>query len=296
VLDTVLDRRPSAVQTPVGNNLITDLDSATSAIGLARAETRARALSDAQATAYAREWERMRQNRMIEALNERICQALAVATERNLARTPEAWWSWWDSENEVALATEKSTDQRYLQEYRTYEDAAPINYTPASSGRGSTPYPTRVECFVAGTPVWTITGLVAIEKIQIGDRVLSQHPDTGELAFQPILQTSRRPPEKLVKVRLATRYEETIEGSGGHPLWVAGEGWVKLRQLKSGQVLHGVDGSTVISDVEEGSTQPTFNLVVAEFHTYVVGETRILCHDNTPRRPTSALVPGLVAR
>ena len=71
---------------------------------------------------------------------------------------------------------------------------------------------------------------------------------------------------------------------------------MKLRDLKSGMVLHGVDGSTVISDVEPSSTQPTFNLVVAEFHTYVVGATRILCHDNTPRRPTSVVVPGLVAR
>ena len=79
-------------------------------------------------------------------------------------------------------------------------------------------------------------------------------------------------------------------------MWVAGDGWVKLRELKSGMILHGIGGSVVISDVEEGSTQPTYNLVVGDFHTYVVGDARILCHDNTPRRPTSALVPGLVPR
>jgi hypothetical protein len=59
-------------------------------------------------------------------------------------------------------------------------------------------------------------------------------------------------------------------------------------------VLHSVDGSVVVSDVDEGSNQQTFNLIVFDFPTYVVGEEKILCHDNTPRGPTNALVPGLL--
>ena len=61
-------------------------------------------------------------------------------------------------------------------------------------------------------------------------------------------------------------------------------------------VLHGVCGPVAVSDVEEGSTQETYNLIVMDFHTYVVGGEKILCHDNTPRRPTDALVPGLLER
>jgi hypothetical protein len=34
--------------------------------------------------------------------------------------------------------------------------------------------------------------------------------------------------------------------------------------------------------------------VVADFHTYFVGEAKILSHDNTIRQPTNAVVPGLV--
>ena len=111
-----------------------------------------------------------------------------------------------------------------------------------------------------------------------------------------MLQTSERAPERLLSVSLATPNADTLEGSGGHPLWVSGEGWVKLRDLKSGMVLHGVDGPTVISDVVESRTEQTYNMVVSDFHTYVVGPTRILCHDNTPRRPTNAVVPGLAIR
>ncbi|GAF79892.1 unnamed protein product, partial [marine sediment metagenome] len=32
------------------------------------------------------------------------------------------------------------------------------------------------------------------------------------------------------------------------------------------------------------------------FHTYFVGKTKILSHDNTIREPTDALVPGLLSR
>ena len=37
-----------------------------------------------------------------------------------------------------------------------------------------------------------------------------------------------------------------------------------------------------------------YNLVVADFHTYFVGHSKILSHDNTVRDATDAVVPGLV--
>ena len=40
----------------------------------------------------------------------------------------------------------------------------------------------------------------------------------------------------------------------------------------------------------------TYNLVVADFNTYFVGESGILVHDNTPRKPTRAVVPGMLAK
>jgi len=46
--------------------------------------------------------------------------------------------------------------------------------------------------------------------------------------------------------------------------------------------------------VDAADAQKTYNLVVADFHTYFVGNARIFTHDNTVRRPTNALVPGLV--
>jgi hypothetical protein len=45
--------------------------------------------------------------------------------------------------------------------------------------------------------------------------------------------------------------------------------------------------------VETGSEAETYNLIVDSFHTYFVGEGKVLCHDNTVRRPTHCAVPGL---
>jgi hypothetical protein len=58
--------------------------------------------------------------------------------------------------------------------------------------------------------------------------------------------------------------------------------------------LHGVSGSARVSLTEDGPELETYNLIVADFNTYFVGQGKLLCHDNTVRRPTDAVVPGLL--
>ena len=76
---------------------------------------------------------------------------------------------------------------------------------------------------------------------------------------------------------------------------MAGQGWVKARDLKPGMQCHTLTGTLSIDAIEEGSHQETYNLVVADFHTYFAGRHRVLTHDNTIRSPTRCLVPGLTA-
>ena len=49
----------------------------------------------------------------------------------------------------------------------------------------STASPSRAECFAAGTLVVTQQGMRAIETIRVGDVVLSQNVESGELALAP---------------------------------------------------------------------------------------------------------------
>ena len=107
-----------------------------------------------------------------------------------------------------------------------------------------------------------------------------------------MLRTTVRPPEMLLEMRLE---QETLTASGGHPFWVAGRGWVKARDLQPGLWLHGVSGPQHVAEVTERQTaEPSYNLIVADLHSYFVGSSKVFSHDNTVRQPTAESVPGLV--
>ena len=63
-------------------------------------------------------------------------------------------------------------------------------------------------CFVAGTQVWTLTGAVPIEAVHVGDCVLSQNTESGELTFKPVLRKAIRQSSQVFKI------ESSGEASG----------------------------------------------------------------------------------
>jgi hypothetical protein len=65
--------------------------------------------------------------------------------------------------------------------------------------------------------------------------------------------------------------------------------------LDDGALLHGVSGARALRAKESDGEAEAYNLVVADLGTYFVGERGFLVHDNTPRQPTQALVPGTLA-
>jgi hypothetical protein len=256
------------------------------------------------------------ENRRADAANERVFRVLEIATGQQLPRTPQAWWDWWEQYNELY-----STRQHVVSQQRTASTSlrqrrqvgiCPSRPVPPQGAfsRAYAPHPgngrtyvrmngqlyrvvqRRLSCFPRGTLVWTNTGCLPIEEIRPGDFLLSQHPDSGELSYCAVLQTTRRPPSETVQICLAN---EEISATRGHPLWVAGKGWQMAKELEVGEYLHGVFGAVRIDGLEAGPMVEAFNLVVAEFHTYFVGRSRVLVHDNLLRDPTSAKLPGLPA-
>jgi hypothetical protein len=141
--------------------------------------------------------------------------------------------------------------------------------------------------------VWTKTGQQAIESLQMGDLVLAQNIETGEIAYKPVIARTVRPPSPILKLSLEG---EDIFTTRGHPFWVAGVGWRMAKEIGDAAVLHAVTGSTRVGAVQEAGEAEAYNLVVADFNTYFVGETGVLVHDNTPRRPTHVTLPGLAAK
>jgi len=252
-----------------------------------------RAIEDVQQRADTRAAAAQLQKEQEERLNSRVMEVLRVSTGAEVVANPDEWWNWWNRENEIYVEGSKPVQTALLTEQVVIRDQIGIGVPIQSGGSlGGMSFARTCECLAAGTPVWTETGPKAIERIRIGDRVLSQNVETGELAYKPVLRTTIRAAGPLVELDLHGEY---IRTSGGHPFWVAGDGWTFARDLKSGAVLSALGEPVLLSSAKFEGQGETYNLVVADFNTYFVGKSRILSHDNTLRGATKAVVPGLAA-
>ncbi len=220
------------------------------------------------------------ENQVAEINNERVTHVLATTTGETFGNDPKAWSDWWQDYNEYYSDGETPTYEQNYVDNRYYYYRMPEVAQPMS-------------CFAKGTLVWTKTGQRPIESLELGDLVLAQDVDTGELAYKPVIGRTVRPPSEILKLTIG---EEAVLTTRGHPFWVAGVGWRMAKELGEGAVLYAVTGAARIDAVHSTGEAEAYNLVVADFNTYFVGESGVLVHDNTPRKPTLAMVPGLAAK
>jgi hypothetical protein len=150
---------------------------------------------------------------------------------------------------------------------------------------------TTIICFVAGTPVLTPHGLVAIETLEPGDFVFARCETTGNETWKPVLDTITTHPDRLYHLVYATPagVTATLSATGEHPFHVGNRGpprFVPLRELHVGDELRLSDGrpAWVESLNVELSTAEndfiTYNIEVADFHTYFVGESPVWVHNS----------------
>lgn len=135
-------------------------------------------------------------------------------------------------------------------------------------------------CFAAGTMILTAAGLTAIENIRAGDRVISTNPDTFEVAEKTVVETYVRKVQKLVHLEIDG---ELIDTTVDHPFYVKDVGFVDAGRLAVGDKLLNSEGSTLTVDriwieVTDILTE-VYNFQVEDFHTYHVGNGRVLVHN-----------------
>jgi hypothetical protein len=299
-MDWELDTRRSAVQNDLGGRHYTyDVESRTVEVGppngakpreqLKKARVASSYLNRFGNSAAITELRVRRTNQVTETNNAVIMRVLSGTTGKKHS-TPTDWWTWWRDHNEYYASEEQPVYRQHDSDTDHFYYGAPsydVRYPPPP------PLPPgKYSCFAKGTLVWTKTGQRPIETLELGDQVLSQNVDTGELTYKPVIGRTLRPPSEILKLSIGS---DQIRTTRGHPLWVSGIGWRMAKELEDGAVLHGVTGPVSVTSVESSGEDEAFNLVVADFNTYFVGDSGVLVHDNTPRRTTRATVPGVVA-
>ena len=138
----------------------------------------------------------------------------------------------------------------------------------------------KPSCFVAGTLVMAVVGMVAIEKIKSGDKVISTDPETMETSPKTVLETYIR--EVTTLVHLTVNGEEIVT-TVDHPFYVKNQGFIKAGELIVGDELLDVNGNVLLVenfDVElTDKPVKVYNFQVEDFHTYHVSGLAILVHN-----------------
>jgi len=113
-------------------------------------------------------------------------------------------------------------------------------YLRAANGTG--------EGFVSGTPVHTKDGLVPIEKIQVGDWVLSRHGTTTQIACTRVLNTLAFEDQRVRRIWYSGVRDEmdTVFATDGQLFWVEEIGWTAVDHLDEGHVFELSDGGDTL--------------------------------------------------
>ena len=151
-------------------------------------------------------------------------------------------------------------------------------------------------CFVEGTLVHSAKGLVQIQNLKVGDKVLSKNKTTNELEYKSVTGLIRNNLRRIWKLRveLSDSKIETFETTEDHPWWIDGRGWMKTNKLKAGTAISSMSGDIykIVSIQKTKLMRRTFNIKVKENKSYFVGKKGIYVHNG----PCDLLFNGLSDR
>ena len=120
-------------------------------------------------------------------------------------------------------------------------------------------------------------------------------PDTGETALKPVVQTFRNETEEWIHV---TVNGDTLTCTPEHPFYSPVKGWTSAIDLRAGDILVMLNGEYVVVEQVQHelleSPETTYNFEVEDFHTYYVGDTYVLVHNQCDVKATKTEVHHVV--
>ncbi len=257
-------------------------------------------MADARNSAVAAQQQLSRDVQSIEAsnaqaavTNDRVRDILKEFSGQDFGPNQQAWANW-------AVDLKGYAVQPWLSAQSpppTFVEQVPLSYQPQAGPPVIAETSTQVaqirvghSCFASRTQVRTLDGPRAIEDIREGEPVLTQNTTTGTLSYQPVVVAYHNPPNATFRIELEN---ESIVATGIHRFWRAGQGWVMTRELKPGDWLRTVGGTTLVKNVEPDKVQPVFNLQIANGDDFFVGAQGVLAHDNSIVNPTEKPFDGV---
>ena len=165
-------------------------------------------------------------------------------------------------------------------------------------------------CFAAGTLVHTKDGLKPIEEIKVGDLVLSYPDDMvppnrascapyrleNEYYYKPVTQTFVHEDAEVLEMRYsqpAWRKTWHLYVTPNHPFYAEDRGWVQVKDLVGLDRFCAANFANMsfIWNKPVSNRVRVYNLEVADYHTYFVGEGGAWVHNkgNTPVKMGSGL-------
>jgi RHS repeat-associated protein len=144
----------------------------------------------------------------------------------------------------------------------------------------------KLFCFAKGTKIETPNGLVNIEDIKVGDKVMSFSLGAGKAIERTVTELIRSKTEHWYNVTIDG---DTFKVTGAHPFWIAREKrWIHARELAPGMKLQQLNGTfstvTAVKIEALGDPEATYNFEVEEDHNYYAGTSRhaVLVHNSDP--------------
>ena len=128
-----------------------------------------------------------------------------------------------------------------------------------------------LSCFTGETPLRTPSGSKRIDQILVGDYVLARNEFDPDGPVEPkVVEEVFLNHSQILHLHVADHVIRTTES---HPFFAESKGWVDAGALAPGNRIATMDGGWVtVQDISRtGEEEPTYNVRVAEHHTYFVG-------------------------
>ena len=179
---------------------------------------------------------------------------------------------------------------------KTASDTKTVNTYTCST---PTPTPTTTPaCFLAGTKIMTIYGYKDINKLKVGDRVLSYNEKTGKNEYQNITNVLVFENKSEVLYTLTIDDGNTIKATEDHRFYTYRDDkyqFIAIKKLHIGDVVQYADGThhKIINITNVPIKETVYNLTIDNNHNFYVGKNGILTHNMGQGQCTGTCGDGL---